>query len=228
MDGPSLLRTRNGDWVRESFGARLVDWSYYTDRHTICFGTEGGREFMTRKSLVTFVTLSIAASLLIASAPWALCADLVGKISNDSGQVASGVHISVLDSAGSTVAQTVTDTTGAYAIHNLRAGIYTISSNGSSVVSYVGDRGLSVSWGMSPGSPPVAVASPVGTSGNPLVTGGNSSIAPSDSPIYEAAEGLKRDDGPPSHRCRYYRKDDDKRYIYAWDDDRRCPSSSMY
>jgi hypothetical protein len=93
----------------------------------------------------------------ICDAP-AWCADLVGRVMNSRGEAVSGLTISVVNSAGVDSGKAVSDAAGRYAISNLTPGIYTLSSAGQSVMSYVGEQGLTVNWGLAPHSPPVAVA----------------------------------------------------------------------
>jgi hypothetical protein len=70
----------------------------------------------------------------------------------------------------------VSDATGAYAITNLTPGAYKLNIvPGQWVMSYVGDKGLTVNWGLAPHSPPVAVAT-LGTAADASAT---SSAAPS-------------------------------------------------
>jgi hypothetical protein len=94
---------------------------------------------------------------LIDSAP-AWCVDLVGMVSNNRGEPVPGVSVLVVNSAGVDSGRAVSDAHGRYAISNLTPGTYKLGSSGQWVMSYVGDRGLTVNWGLAPHAVPVAVA----------------------------------------------------------------------
>lgn len=112
--------------------------------------------------LITWITL-------VSGAP-ASCADLVGRVMNSSGEPVSGVIVSVVNSAGVDAGKAVSDANGGYVISNLASGVYTLnSSGGEPVMSYIGDQGLTVNWGLAPHSPPVAIAT-LGTAPDSSVT----------------------------------------------------------
>jgi len=94
---------------------------------------------------------------LVNDAP-AWCAELVGMVSNNRGEPVSGVGVSVVNSAGVDSGKAISDAHGRYAISNLAPGTYKLGSSGQWVMSYIGDRGLTVNWGLAPHAVPVAVA----------------------------------------------------------------------
>jgi hypothetical protein len=108
---------------------------------------------MIRRATIAFL---IAAAL--ARAPAALAAEIVGRIVDVGGQPVAGEQVLVRKFPDSTIHRFVTDETGYYAIGDLSPGPYTLYVRAQSAVAYVGDQGLTVDWGLSPGAPPVAVA----------------------------------------------------------------------
>jgi hypothetical protein len=92
-------------------------------------------------------------------APPAWCADLVGTVSNSRGEPVPGISVTVVNSAGIDSGKAISDAHGRYAISNLAPGTYKLGSSGQWVMSYVGDRGLTVNWGLAPHAAAVAVAS---------------------------------------------------------------------
>jgi hypothetical protein len=127
----------------------------------------------SRVILITWISL-ITSIILISGRP-ASCADLVGRVLNNRGEPVSGVIITVANSAGVDAGKAVSDANGGYAISNLAPGAYKFNVvPGQWVMSYIGNRGLTVNWGFAPHAPPVAVArqgtaadSPVTTSAAP-------------------------------------------------------------
>ena len=174
------------------------------------------------KKLIT--VLSMATALIAAAAASAPCGDVVGKISDFLGQPVSGSQISVLNSSGSTVGSTVTGSNGAYAFRGLHPGAYTINSNGKSVVTYVGNDGMKVNWGVRPGAEPVVVAEP-GATGVRVHSSATTTVT--DSPMEATAAEAK-----PERRCRD-RDDDEDSEAHRHDKDRDkdhdrlCPPSGM-
>jgi Carboxypeptidase regulatory-like domain len=163
--------------------------------------------------------LSMATALIATAAASAPCGDVVGEILDSLGQPISGTQISVASSSGATVGRTVTGSDGAYAFRGLQPGAYTINSNGKSVVTYVGNDGMKVNWGVRPGAEPVVVAEP-GATGVPVHSSATTTTTITDSPMQATAAQAK----PDSHRCR---GDDDDKNGEGDGDDRRCPPSGM-
>jgi hypothetical protein len=91
-------------------------------------------------------------------------------------------------SSGATVGRTVTGSDGAYAFRGLQPGAYTINSNGKSVVTYVGNDGMKVNWGVWPGAEPVVVAEP-GATGVPVHSSATTTTTITDSPMQATAAG---------------------------------------
>jgi hypothetical protein len=167
--------------------------------------------------------LSMATALITTAAASAPCGDVVGQISDALGQPISDRQISVLNSSGSTVGRTVTGSDGAYAFRGLHPGAYTINSSGKSVVTYVGNDGMKVNWGVRPGAEPVVVAKP-GATGVRVHSSATTSIT--DSPMEATAAEAK-----PERRCRDHDDEDSEARRHEEDHDkdhdRRCPPSGM-
>jgi hypothetical protein len=104
------------------------------------------------------VVASSSALLLIGSAVAASSADIVGMIVNPAGAPLKGVTVSVQNQAGAAVGIGVTDESGQYVIHGLAPGTYTLISKGQSAVTYVGDQGITVDWGIAANSQIIAAA----------------------------------------------------------------------
>jgi len=84
---------------------------------------------------------------------------LVGSVLNSRGQAVSGVTVKVVNEKDIDAGKAISDTSGAYAIANLSPGTYKLNIlPGQWVMAYIGDKGLTVNWGLAPHSPPVAVA----------------------------------------------------------------------
>jgi len=108
-----------------------------------------------------------------------------------------------------------------YAFRSLHPGVYTINSNGKSVVTYVGNDGMKVNWGVSPGAEPVVVAEP-GATGVRVHSSATANIT--DSPMQATAA----EDKPNKHRCRDKDKDHDNDRDKDHDKDHdKCPSSDL-
>jgi len=108
--------------------------------------------------------------IILGSGARASCADLVGKVLNNRGDPVSGVTVSVVNSQGVAAGRAVSDANGGYAISNLTPGAYKLGCCGDQwVMSYIGEQGLTVNWGLAPRSLPVAVAR-LGTAPDSTVT----------------------------------------------------------
>jgi Carboxypeptidase regulatory-like domain len=104
------------------------------------------------------VVASSSALLLLGSAMAVSSADIVGVIVSPAGAPVRGFRVSVQNQAGAAVGNGVTDETGRYVIHGLAPGTYTLFSQGQSAVTYVGDQGITVDWGIAPNSQIIAAA----------------------------------------------------------------------
>lgn len=116
---------------------------------------------MMRKLLATMV----AGLFVLAAASAALCADVVGTVSDVNAKPVPGIQIIVENAAGKIVGKILTDTKGYYRLTGLDPGKYTYvldpqgtSFKGGSAVSYLGDKGLTIDWRVSAGAPPSAMA----------------------------------------------------------------------
>jgi hypothetical protein len=119
--------------------------------------------------MASWTIILIASIILVGGAP-AWSAELVGTVFNNRGVAVPGVTVSAVNSAGADAGKGVSDAHGRYAISNLISGTYKLGAMGQWVMAYIGDRGLTVNWGLAPHSPPVAVAT-LGTAGDsPLTT----------------------------------------------------------
>jgi hypothetical protein len=85
-------------------------------------------------------------------------ADIVGRTADAAGRPVSSVEISIQDLHGKRVASAKSDASGNYEIHGLAPGVYALVAREQSAVTYVGDEGVIVNWGIAPGLAPVAVA----------------------------------------------------------------------
>ena len=99
-----------------------------------------------------------AGVLLLGSAAAASSADIVGTIVNPSGAPIPGVTVSAQTQAGAAVGSGVTDEAGRYVVHGLVPGTYVLVSKGQSAVTYVGDQGVTVDWGIAADSRVIAAA----------------------------------------------------------------------
>src|SRR5207253_10150681 len=101
----------------------------------------------------------LIASISLISGRAASCADLVGRVLNSRGGAVSGITVTVVSAADVEAGKGTSDANGVYAISNLKPGTYKLNIvPGQWVMSYIGDKGLTVNWGLAPHSPPVAVA----------------------------------------------------------------------
>ncbi len=106
---------------------------------------------------ILFLASSLALVLLgSAMAVWS--ADIVGTIVNPAGAAIPGITVSVQNEAGAAVGNGVTDEDGQYVIHGLAPGTYTLTAKGQSAVTYIGEQGITVNWGIAPHSKGLAVA----------------------------------------------------------------------
>ncbi len=97
-------------------------------------------------------------ALLLGYAAAGLSADIVGTTVDPAGSPIPGVTVSVQNQAGAAIGASVSDETGKYAIHGLPPGIYTLIAKGQTAVAYVGDRGITVDWGIAANSQVIAAA----------------------------------------------------------------------
>ncbi len=145
---PLKLRDANKRVLRD--GGRMPADISYLGKHTTRTENIAG---VSMASWIVVLTLLV----LIGNTP-ASCAELVGRMLNNRGQPVSGVTVFVENSANLEAGKAVSDANGAYAISNLKPGIYKLGAMGQWVMSYIGDQGLTVNWGFTQHAPPVAVA----------------------------------------------------------------------
>lgn len=115
----------------------------------------GGR---TRARSKVLATLAVTGTFALLMTTGASSADLVGHVANDTGEPATGVQVSVVDSSGKPAGSGVSDAEGSYEIRGLKPGVYKLALKGQSVMSYVPEEGLTVNWGLSKTAPPLAIA----------------------------------------------------------------------
>jgi hypothetical protein len=97
---------------------------------------------------------------------------LNGMVRNNENQPVSGLKILAKVSSGQIVSEGTTDALGRYAVQNLPAGRYQLTLDtanspykGQTVVSAVGNEGLTVNWLVSQSAPALAMATPGTTPG---------------------------------------------------------------
>jgi hypothetical protein len=119
--------------------------------------------YMLVRQKSVFGALCVALSL--AAPPLALAADVAGAILDQGGQPVAGISISAQEEGAKTSIQANTDAHGHYRIIGLAPGIYAFKLDpgkkgfkAGTAVSYVGGRGLSVDWRVSPGGDAIAAA----------------------------------------------------------------------
>jgi hypothetical protein len=151
----------------------------------------------------TLGALVVLATCTLGAGTPVLAGDIVGTVVNASGDPVDGARI--LTSTG---ASAVTDQAGRYAIRDLPSSQYNITLDpagsglkGQSVVSYVGNKGLTVDWATATNREPIATAQP-GT--NFVATGSSSKTFASTAQLATAPTaptnpppGCKGMDGPP-------------------------------
>ena len=117
--------------------------------------------------MVRKLTALAVAMFVLSTASWALCADVVGTVSDVQGNPVQGVQITVQTPAGNVVAKAVTSTNGKYQIVGLNPGTYDCSLNpqhtgfkAGTAVSYLDPKGLTLNWKVSTVASAIALASP--------------------------------------------------------------------
>jgi hypothetical protein len=112
-----------------------------------------------RADIAAVLAAILIASIILTIGRAALCADLSGRVLNSRGEAVSGVTVTVVNAKGDDAGKGVSDANGGYTISNLNPGTYKLNIvPGQWVMSYIGEKGLTVNWGLAPHSPPVAVA----------------------------------------------------------------------
>jgi uncharacterized surface anchored protein len=93
------------------------------------------------------LALAGSCALIVSANSFIVAVDIVGNVTDASGQALSGSKNCLADQSGRTLGDTVTDQSGRYAIEDLRPGLYNIklepaSSNlkGDTAVGYVDAR----------------------------------------------------------------------------------------
>lgn len=146
------------------------------------------------------------------------CADVVGSVSDTQAHPVVNVKISVRNTAGQVVGQAQTDAEGHYQIAGLASGTYkyvldagTSGFKGGEAVAYLGPKGLTINWKLSPTGPAIALASegtaiamagdpfgfsPLGFAG--LVAGGVLVVAGGTIGGYAAAGGFSGSSASPA------------------------------
>jgi hypothetical protein len=115
-------------------------------------------EVTTRTANIAAILIASVGIVLTLGRP-ALCADLVGRVLSSRGEAVSGITVTIVNAADVEAGKAVSDASGSYAISNLKPGTYKLNIMPSQwVMAYIGDKGLTVNWGLAPHSPPVAVA----------------------------------------------------------------------
>lgn len=104
--------------------------------------------------------------LVLATSAAALCAEIVGTVSDTRSQAVGGIQISAIASTVKTVKQTVTDESGKYWLIGLEPGKYQFilkplqtGYKGGNAVSFVGIDGLTLNWRLSARRDAIALAS---------------------------------------------------------------------
>jgi hypothetical protein len=149
----------------------------------------------------TFV-LAAGCALAIGVGSFAFAADIVGTVTDASGQAVNGSKVSAADQSGQIAGNAVTDQQGRYVISGLRPGQYdikldpaTANLKGDTAVSYVDAKGLTVDWAVGKSRDAIATARP-GTEqlgiGNPSTIASSEEMKDKDSP-----PGCKGMEGPP-------------------------------
>jgi len=108
---------------------------------------------------------AITALFVLATASLALCADIVGTVSDTQGNPVAGVQIAAQTVAGKVVAQVLTQADGKYKIPGLDTGTYDCKLNplktgfkGGNASAQLGSKGLTINWKLSPTAPAIALA----------------------------------------------------------------------
>jgi hypothetical protein len=117
---------------------------------------------MMRKLLTTVV----AGAFVLAVAPWATCADIVGTVFDTQGAAVQGVQVRVKDSAGKILASVQPNMDGRYQVTGLAPGRYEYlldplrtNFKAGSGTSYLNAQGLTIDWKVSTTNAAVALAS---------------------------------------------------------------------
>jgi len=117
---------------------------------------------MIRKVAAT----TIAGLLVVATASLALCAQVVGTVSDTQGNPVQGVQITAQTPAGKVLAQALSGANGQYQISGLNPGTYKYALNplqtgfkAGTAVSDLGPKGLTINWTLSATVPAIALAS---------------------------------------------------------------------
>ena len=104
--------------------------------------------------------------LVLATASMALCADIVGTVSDTQGNPIQGVQITAQTRAGNVVGQAFSGANGKYQITGIDPGTYDYLLNplntgfkAGSGVSALNSKGLTINWKLSPTAPALALAS---------------------------------------------------------------------
>jgi hypothetical protein len=145
------------------------------------------------------LALAAGCALAVSVGSFAVAADIVGTVTDASGQALNGSKISVADQSGRIAGNATTDQQGRYVIGGLRPGQYDITLDpatanlkGDTAVSYLNDRGLTVDWAVAPSREAIATA----RLGAEQPTVSNSSAIASSASTTDSPPGCKGMTGP--------------------------------
>lgn len=86
-------------------------------------------------------------------------AEVVGRILSVGGQPVAHERVQLREwKSGKLVSEIDSDDEGNYRIENVKPGSYVIYVRSQAGVTYVGEDGVTIDWGLAPNAPPVAVA----------------------------------------------------------------------
>jgi hypothetical protein len=155
----------------------------------------------------TLGALVVLATCTLGAGTPVLAGDIVGTVVNSSGDPVSGARILTSTGVDNVAGTAITDSQGHYAIRGLSSSQYNITLDpassglkGQTVVSYVGDKGVTVDWATAHNREPIATAqtgahtSSVTQSSN---TFSSNTFASSAQDKKNPPPGCKGMDGPP-------------------------------
>jgi carboxypeptidase family protein len=109
--------------------------------------------------------LAMAGSFLLATASLALCADIVGTVSDAQGNPVQDIQILIKNAGGKILGKVTTDSHGRYQISGLTPGAYNYvleprgtSFKGGTAASHLDPKGLTIYWKVSASNPASALA----------------------------------------------------------------------
>jgi hypothetical protein len=116
--------------------------------------------------MIRRISIVAAAGLFVlATASLALCAEIVGRVSDVANKPVSGVQIIVKNASGKILGKVLTDNEGRYSITGLAPGAYNYvleplgtSFKAGTAAAYLSNKGLTMNWKVSTGTAAVALA----------------------------------------------------------------------